>query len=218
MGQYLLTTQATMQIWMDSYAGDFAGLARAQGLCASLGSLINFVVGPAGGALSDAMGRKPMMFVGPVADLVQRLITLPLMDAKSEAVARVLFGSLAGATSQSHATALADMYSNDPVTLGIWQSRLAMGATLLTMLLPVASSALSVRNLRLPLLISAVLCVCNMLLISTTVTETLSCDRRKAWTWSSSSPLSMLKLFCKVTLSLSLSLSRLSLSLSLASL
>ena len=197
MGQYMLTTQATMQIWMNSYGNDFASLARAQGLCSSLTSVVNFIVGPAGGALSDCIGRKPMMYVGPVADLAQRLITLPLMDARSEGLARVLFGSLAGATGQSHATALADVYSSDPVQLGIWQSRLAMGSTVMTMVLPVASSALSIRNLRLPLLISVVACLCNVLLISTTVTETLRPAHRKPWSWSSSNPLSMVQLFCK---------------------
>lgn len=188
-GQYILTTQATMQIWLNSYPHDFAGLARAQGLCASLGSVVNFVVGPAGGALSDAIGRKPMMFVGPVADLIQRIVLLPLMDAKSEALARVLFGSLAGATSGSHSTALADIYSEDPVLLGIWQSRMAMGTMVATMVLPIISSTLSARNLRLPLIVSALLCLCNMLLIEATVTETLQSGKRKQWKWASSNPL-----------------------------
>ena len=42
MLQYLLTTQAVTQIWIDGFGGDFAAMARLQGLCSTVSSLVAF--------------------------------------------------------------------------------------------------------------------------------------------------------------------------------
>jgi len=181
---------------MNSYQGDFGAHARAQGLCSSLLSVVFFLISPAIGSLSDAVGRVPLLYIGPLSDLVQRLVTLPLMTARSEAIARILFGSLAGATSGIWTTALADIYSDDPTQLAVWQSRLQMGSTVSTMVMPMISSSLASRSLRLPLYISAALCVLNMALIRLFVSETLPPEDRTLWRWSSSNPFSLVQLFC----------------------
>ena len=78
----------------------------------------------------------------------------------------------------------------------VWQSRLQMGSTVSTMVMPMISSSLASRSLRLPLYISAALCVLNMALIRLFVSETLPPEDRTPWRWSSSNPFSLVQLFC----------------------
>jgi hypothetical protein len=58
MAQYLLTVQAVTQLWIDGFSGDFAALARMQGLVVSAKAVATLCVSPSVGALSDAVGRR----------------------------------------------------------------------------------------------------------------------------------------------------------------
>ena len=170
-------------------------MAGARGLCDSFKAGVSFLITPSLGSLSDTVGRKPVMYGPSLSDLIQRIIVLPFMSVPAEIVADSFFGSSSGACMSSTRAALSDMYVHDPAELGAWQSRLQMGSTACTMVTPILASWLASKSLRLPLLVSAVLCVLNLLLIKASAGETLPPSKRKPWVWRSSSPLSVLQLF-----------------------
>ena len=126
MLQYLLTVQAVTQLWIDGFAGNFAGMAQMQGGVSSLKSVVTLCAAPSVGALSDAIGRKPLLMMEPLCDLCQRAVTLPAMSWRAQAVADSVGGSLAGACHSGWNAALGDLWSTKPTTLGAWHSRLML--------------------------------------------------------------------------------------------
>lgn len=126
MLQYLVTVQAVTQLWIDGFAGNFAGMAQMQGIVNSLKSVVTLCASPSVGALSDAIGRKPLLMIEPLCDLCQRAVTLPVMSWRAQAVADSAGGSIAGACHSGWNAALGDLWINDPTTLGAWQSWLML--------------------------------------------------------------------------------------------
>ena len=59
----MLRIQTETQIWLNAFAGDFAGQARAQGNLESISGILGFIVSPILGGLSDAYGRRPLMIM-----------------------------------------------------------------------------------------------------------------------------------------------------------
>jgi MFS family permease len=155
MLQYLLTTQATMQIWIENFGGDFAALARLQGLCSTFSSLVAFAVGPALGSLTDTVGRKPVLYLPPLFDLVQRMIVIPFMTVPAEVIARTVFGGVVAPLMGVFDAALGDLHVSQPMVLGTWQSRMSLAQTAAAALMPMLSSYLAGLDLRLPFIVSA---------------------------------------------------------------
>jgi len=142
MIQYLVTVQAVTQLWIDGFGGDFAAMARAQGVVASLKSAATLCASPSVGAFSDAVGRKPLLCMEPLCDLFQRAVTLPTMTWRAQALADSVGGSTAGACHSVWSAALGDMWITDPTALGAWQSRLMLGNLLGSAVVPLLSSVL----------------------------------------------------------------------------
>ena len=71
----MLRMQTETQIWLNAFAGDFAGQARAQGNLESISGILGFIVGPILGGLSDAYGRRPLMIMCVLRCLVLQLTT-----------------------------------------------------------------------------------------------------------------------------------------------
>ena len=59
----MLRMQTETQIWLNAFAGDFAGQARVQGNLESISGILGFIVSPILGGLSDAYGRRPLMIM-----------------------------------------------------------------------------------------------------------------------------------------------------------
>ena len=59
----MLRIQTETQIWLNAFAGDFAGQARVQGNLESISGILGFIVSPILGGLSDAYGRRPLMIM-----------------------------------------------------------------------------------------------------------------------------------------------------------
>ena len=157
--QYMLTTPAVTQLWADRFGDDFAAQARVQGYSESLQKVPSFVLSPLSGTLSDSCGRRAVLRIPELADTFQRLLLLPFMSVPAALAAHAIGGGIAGSSMSGWNAALGDLYAHDPEANGGWQSRLAVGSTFASVFMPLIGSYLAQRSLRLPLLISLVLCL-----------------------------------------------------------
>ncbi len=58
-----ISTQASNQVWLDFYAGDYGAQARAMGRLAAAGGLLGFLLKPMLAQASDVFGRKPLLLI-----------------------------------------------------------------------------------------------------------------------------------------------------------
>jgi hypothetical protein len=58
-----LSTQASNQVWLDFYGGDYGAQARAMGRLAAAGGLLGFFLKPMLAQASDVVGRKPLLLI-----------------------------------------------------------------------------------------------------------------------------------------------------------
>ena len=58
-----ISTQASNQVWLDYYAGDYGAQARAMGRLAAAGGLLGFLLKPMLAQASDVFGRKPLLLI-----------------------------------------------------------------------------------------------------------------------------------------------------------
>ena len=65
-----LTMQATTEIWLGHFAGDFTRHARRMTSLGTLSSVLGFFIKPLLASLSDAHGRVPLLFLSPSVNLV----------------------------------------------------------------------------------------------------------------------------------------------------
>ena len=64
-----LTMQATTEIWLGHFAGDFTRHARRMTSLGTLSSVLGFFIKPVLASLSDAHGRVPLLFLSPAVNL-----------------------------------------------------------------------------------------------------------------------------------------------------
>ena len=65
-----LVVNARIKYMVDAYKGDTAAAATTIGSIQATGALLEFMVGPLFGRLSDRFGRKSIMMLGPAAAVV----------------------------------------------------------------------------------------------------------------------------------------------------
>ena len=65
----MLSTQASNQVWLDFYAGDYGAQARAMGKLSAAGGALGFVVKPVLAQLSDVYGRKPLLLLSYIIQI-----------------------------------------------------------------------------------------------------------------------------------------------------
>lgn len=58
-----ISTQASHQVWLDFYAGDYGAQARAMGRLSAAGGLLGFFLRPLLAQASDVFGRKPLLLL-----------------------------------------------------------------------------------------------------------------------------------------------------------
>ena len=86
----MIRMQTETEIWLRAYAGDFAAQARMQGYLESIAGVIDFVISPLFGGLSDAIGRKPLMVMAPCFSLCTSVLLTLRPTVGSLAVRRLL--------------------------------------------------------------------------------------------------------------------------------
>ena len=193
MLQYSLISAAQSELIAMIAGGNRFMQARLTGAMFTLNFTGGLLLSPIISGLADARGRKMFLSMPSTADLLQRVVIIPFMTLNG-LLASNLLGILSVAGMNMGSTALADLYKDDPVEIARWSSLFRMGASISAIVGPLVSSTLAVRDLRLPYLASAVVCVANVILCSR-ITETLDPKGRRVFKWASSSPFEVLKLF-----------------------
>jgi hypothetical protein len=125
MTQFALTFSAETQLYFTATQGNFALQARASGIVSTFKMLGAFLLNPIIAGLSDAHGRKLLLFVPSAADLLQRLVIIPNMSLTGLLISNI-GGPFAIAGGSAARVALADLYIDEPVEMAKWTGLMQM--------------------------------------------------------------------------------------------
>jgi MFS family permease len=67
---------ARVKLMVDIHKGDTAAAAQAMGWMSSVGAILEFMIGPLLGRLSDRLGRKTIMLAFPVLEMAGNLLVI----------------------------------------------------------------------------------------------------------------------------------------------
>jgi MFS family permease len=90
-----ISAQASNQVWLDFYAGDYGAQARAMGRLAAAGGLLGFLLKPMLAQASDVFGRKPLLLISYVIQAVVKsgiALAPPSVSVPLLAVSQYLLG------------------------------------------------------------------------------------------------------------------------------
>jgi DHA1 family tetracycline resistance protein-like MFS transporter len=192
----MIRMQTETEIWLRAYAGDFAAQAGAQGALESISGVIDFVVSPILGGLSDAIGRKPLMVMSPAFSVATSALLTFRPTVSSLVVRRLLMCFSSTPWHSGEAAALADMFKHDAGAYGTAKSWINSVGAVMQVVCPIAGSYLAQISLRLPWAICGGAFAVMVAVAVTQLQETLPLAERVPWTWKGSNPLAFTKLFC----------------------
>jgi len=178
--------------------GDAAATAKAMGLMSTMAAVIELVINPVLGKLSDEHGRKPFMTFTPlVSAFLHTLVAAMPGNLAMQFVDRMISGSMIFGFMAPLNASLADLFAKNPQKLGAMMAKAGslMGAG--AALGPFIGAKLGGAR---SFFISALAFVGTSFYVQTLMEETLTEDRKKAFKWSDINPLLFLKLYNKKTL------------------
>ena len=146
----MLRMQTETQIWLNAFAGDYAGQARVQGNLESISGILGFIVSPIIGGLSDAYGRRPMMIMSPCFSVMTNILIVSSPTVSSLVVRRLLMPFSSTPWHSGEAAALADMFKNDPAAYSVAKSRINIVNSVMMIVCPLIGAKLAAISLRLP--------------------------------------------------------------------
>ena len=175
--------QAERELMLRAFAGDFAGQARLQSVLASVSSLLGFFIGPLIGAMSDAIGRKPVMLCAPAiaAFKAAGLILRPGMTMV--VLSQLLRPFTMTQWWQGEQAALGDMFKNDARALGAAQAKIHSLSSVNMIVCPIVGSFLARRDIRLPFVAGLCCYILNSWIAGRVLKETLPPSERRPFTW-----------------------------------
>ena len=191
----MLRMQTETQIWLNAFAGDFAGQARVQGNLESLSSMIGFVVSPVLGGLSDAIGRRPLMLMSPCFSVATNILIVCSPTVPSLVVRRLLMPFSSTPWHSGEAAALADMFKGDPEGYSLAKSRINIVQSVMMIVCPILGARLAAISLRLPWAVCGLSFSLMIVVAYKYLRETLPEEERVPFRWKGSNPLSFIKLF-----------------------
>ena len=179
-----LTMQATTEIWLGHFAGDFTRHARRMTSLGTLSSVLGFFIKPLLASLSDAHGRVPLLFLSPSVNLALTTLMavappgwrVPILTTRCASLGPQLcivlappphstngLGVRADAMSAFTYEAqmlvrnacMGDMFSSDSKRLGRQLARMQMVWPLSSIVCPILGGWLTTISLRLPMALSA---------------------------------------------------------------
>ena len=164
---------------------DVAAGAHAYGALVGVFALMQFLVAPALGALSDQFGRRPVILLSLAGSAVDYLIMGFAPNLGWLFVARVVAGALAGSIAAANAY-LADVTPPERRAQNFGLLGAAFGLGLV--LGPAIGGFLGNIHLRLPFFASAGLTALNWLYGAFVLPESLPPERRRAFSWKRANP------------------------------
>ena len=198
-----ISTQASNQLWLDRFGGDYAAQARVMGRLSSGAAVLGLFLRPLVAQSSDIFGRKPLLLLayglqtllkGGIAAAPEQL-RLPLL-----ALSQYLLGFVTWESSMfTISAAIGDMLSEaDPTRLGVMLARQQTMWQVVTIVGPLCGGWLAAASggPRLPLAVTTAVFGVTTAVVALCVPETLAPEKRSSkFTLQQSSPLSSLQLF-----------------------
>jgi len=180
--------------------GDAALTARAMGLMSTFAAIIELVVNPILGKLSDEHGRKFFLMMAPAVNaFLHSLVVLKPMSLPMQFIDRMISGSMIFGFAAPAQAALADLFSHDPQKLGVWTAGYGMYFGLGATIGPLIGSKLGGAR---SFFFSSLTFLAAMLYVQTSFEETLSESSKKKFKFSDINPVAFLKLFKEKTLTM----------------
>ena len=193
----MIRMQTETQIWINAFAGDFAGQALMQGNVESAGGVLGFILTPVLGGLSDAIGRRPLMIMSPCISVLTNIMIVWRPTIYSLTARRLLMPLSSTPWHSGEAAALADLFKGDAAGYGLARSRIDMMMSLSMVVCPIIGARLAQVSLRLPWMVGGISFTIMAAVSYRYLQETLPLAERIPFRFKGSNPLSFLKLFHK---------------------
>mmetsp|Transcript_107256 Transcript_107256/g.313627 ORF Transcript_107256/g.313627 Transcript_107256/m.313627 type:complete len:425 (+) Transcript_107256:59-1333(+) len=180
--------------------GDAAATAKAMGLMSTCAAVIELVVNPILGKLSDQFGRKPFLMMTPIVSAVLHIFVAALpRSLPTQFIDRMIGGSMIFGFAAPAQAAMADLFAKEPTKLAMWGAKNGMFLGIGTTLGPMIGSKLGGA---MSFLASSLVFCATSLWVKMQVSETLSASSRKPFRFADINPVAFLKLFKNKTLTL----------------
>jgi DHA1 family tetracycline resistance protein-like MFS transporter len=192
-----LNMQATREIWLRHYKGNFIAQAKMMTSLLAFSNAVGIFVNPVLASACDAYGRKPVKMSGLLLSGINRMICAMHPTANSIVLTSILqpfaFGHTLG-----NMTALGDYFKGDSVGYGGAQAHMMFGTVGCAVLCPLLSTKLITElGLWAPAAVGALVEFLTLLVESALFEETLEEKDRKPFTLRSANPLAFFELFRK---------------------
>lgn len=177
--------------------GDAVATVKAMGLMSTFAALIELVVNPVLGKLSDEYGRKPFMMMAPLVNaFLHSLVALMPNNLSMQFIDRMISGSMIFGYVAPAQAAMADLYAANPQNFGAnmasWGAYFGLGCALG----PFLGSRLQGPKSFLASSVAFIIAAAYM----SGIPETLKDDQKKKFKASDINPVAFLKLFKDKTL------------------
>ncbi|MFT3830669.1 MAG: TCR/Tet family MFS transporter [Opitutaceae bacterium] len=169
--------------------GDLSDGSHTYGLLVGTFALMQFLVAPALGALSDRIGRRPVILLSLAGSALDYLIMAYAPNLAWLFAARAISGALSGCIAAANAY-LADVTPPERRAQNFGLLGAAFGLGLV--LGPALGGFLGQINLRLPFFVAAGLAGLNWLYGAFVLPESLPRERRRAFAWKRANPVGAL--------------------------
>lgn len=174
------------------FVGDsLSDASRYFGALASVYTLMQFLFAPMLGALSDQVGRKPILLFSLLGTAVSYLIMALAPSLAWLFIGRTLAG-VAGASLTVATTYIADVSAPEDRAKNFGLVGVAFGLGFIVG--PAIGGLLGSLDIRLPFYVAAAITVANFLYGLWVVPESHARENRRAFTWAKSNPFSWIKL------------------------
>jgi MFS family permease len=178
--------------------GDAAATAKAMGSMSAAAAIIELIVNPVIGKLSDQHGRKAFLLIAPAINaFLHGLVAMMPGTLAMQFIDRMISGAMIFGYLGPTQAALADMFSKNPQKLGMSVARAMQYFGIGAALGPFIGSKLGGAK---AFLASAAMFVASMLFVQSHIDETLPVDKRRSFAMSDINPVAFLKLFQERTL------------------
>jgi len=179
--------------------GDAAATAKAMGLMSTCAAVIELLVNPILGKLSDQVGRKPFMIFAPMVDaFLHSLVAAMPNSLPVQFVDRMISGSMIFGFLAPQQAALADLYAKTPEKLALVSASAGMYFGIGTTIGPFIGSKLGGAR---SFFASALAFLATAFFVQTAVDETLPEESKKVFQLKSVNPLAWMALLKDRTLS-----------------
>ena len=170
--------------------GDVSNASYIVGLIAAAFSLMQFFVAPLFGALSDRLGRRPVLLLSLAGSAVSYFVMAAAPSLAILIVGRLFAGAMAGSSSTAGAY-VADITPPEKRSQSFGLIGAMFGFGFITG--PVIGGVLGGINLHLPFLAAGILCVANLVFSYFALSESLAPENRRPFQLKQASPIGALR-------------------------